>query len=393
MLRAGAGFSTAREPRQAAREATTMAASQAGVARAQAAICFVSSAHAAAYGQIVRLVSQYLGTDTVVGCSARGVLAAGREMERGPGLALLALSGDRLGALRLFVPSLKGRSEAAARELAALARPALGKANLLCVFPDTYNVEPEPFIATLEQELPGVVIVGGGASEDGSLGETAVFCGNAVSSNAVSGLLLAGELEINTGSALGCRLIGRPLRVTAARDNLLMELDHQPALAVLKQVIGPLGEDLERVAAVVYLATALDPDAARLEHGRYLIRNLLGFNERYGVIATGYRPRPGELVGFALRDGEGAREDLKLTLAGLQGTVGQPPAFGLYIDCVARGSALYSIPDHDSAYISRQFPALPIAGLFSGFEIGPVAAATRLLLYSGVLALVSEAAG
>src|SRR5579875_928592 len=264
MLRAGAGFSTARQPRDAAREATAMALSQAGVAQAQAAICFVSSAYAAAYGEIVRLLSQHLGTDTVVGCSARGVLAAGREIERGPALALLAISGDRLGAQRLFVPSLKGRSVAAARELAAQAGAAMGKNNLLCVFPDTYNVEPQSFIATLEQELPGVVIMGGGASEDGSLGETAVFCGNAVSNNAVSGLLLTGELKINTGSALGCRLIGRPLRVTAARDNILIELDHQPALTVFKQVFGPLGEDLERAAAVVYLA----PDRPRRRHAR-----------------------------------------------------------------------------------------------------------------------------
>ncbi len=46
--------------------------------------------------------------------------------------------------------------------------------------------------------------------------------------------------------------------------------------------------------------------------------------------------------------------------------------------------------DHDSAYINRYFPALPIAGFFSGFEIGPMAASTRLLQYSGVLALISQ---
>jgi small ligand-binding sensory domain FIST len=151
-----------------------------------------------------------------------------------------------------------------------------------------------------------------------------------------------------------------------------------------------LGDDLRRAAAVVYLATALDADAQRLEHGRYLIRNMIGFDERTGLIATVYQPAEGDLLGFALRDEEGARDNLKLTLEGMQTGVRKAPAFGLYFDCLSRGRNLYSIADHDSAYINRYFSGTPVAGFFTGFEIGPLAASTRLLTYSGVLALVSE---
>ena len=77
------------------------------------------------------------------------------------------------------------------RELAATVRPRLGATNLLVVFADTYNLEPEPFVATLTAELPGVTIVGGGATEDGKIGETFQFCGDVVSSNSISAMLLA----------------------------------------------------------------------------------------------------------------------------------------------------------------------------------------------------------
>lgn len=389
MLRAGVGYSTAADPIAAAEEAAAQALTQAGLRSADGAICFVNSKHSASFRPLMRTVAGKLQTPQVAGCSASGVIAGGREIEGGAAVAVLAVGGG-IRAQRVFVPSLKGRAVEAAGELATAVRPGLGRRNLLCLFPDSYNIEPEPFMAELTRELPHVVVVGGGATEDGSTGESFALCGDAAATNAVSGMLFAGDFEISTGASLGCRLIGPPRRITAVQNNILIELDGRPALEVLKQTIGPLGDDLRRAAAMVYLAVTFDPKAEHLEHGRYLIRNLIGFDEKRGLIGTVYQPHAGDLIGFALRDEQGARDDLKLTLEEMERDVRNPPAFGLYFDCISRGSNLYSIGDHDSAYLARQFPGVPIAGFFTGFEIGPVAAATRLLQYSGVLALVSE---
>jgi small ligand-binding sensory domain FIST len=388
MLRAGVGFSTATDAAAAADEAVSQALEQAGLRTADAAICFASSKHVASYRLLMRTIAERAQTSQVAGCSASGVIAGGREIEGGAAVSVLVVGGG-ITAQRIFVPGLKGRAEEAAGEVAAAARPALGKSNLLCLFPDSYNLDPEPFLAALARELPQVVVVGGGATEDGSTGETTALCGDAASSNAVSGMLLAGDFDIPAGASLGCRLIGKPHRVTAARHNVLIELDGRPALEVLKETIGPLAADLRRAAAMVYVVMTLDPNAERFEHGQYLIRNMIGFDEARGLIATVYKPQIGDLAGFALRDEEGARGNLKLTLEEMERKLPNPPAFGLYFDCVSRGSNLYAIADHDSAYINRYFAGLPVAGFFTGFEIGPLASATRLLQYSGVLALVS----
>jgi small ligand-binding sensory domain FIST len=388
LLRAGVGYSTAADSAVAADEAASQALAQAGLRVADGAICFAGSKYSASFRPLMRAVAERTQTAQVAGCSASGVIAGGREIEGGAAVAVLAVGGG-ITAQRIFVPSLKGRPQEAAAEVAAAARPALGRTNLLCLFPDSYNLEPEPFLDTLARELPQAVVVGGGATEDSMSGETFALCGDAVSTNAVSGMLFSGDFEITSGASLGCRLIGAPHRVTAVRQNILMELDGRPALEVLKQTIGPLADDLRRAAAMVYLAMTIDPAAERLEHGRYLIRNMIGFDESRGLIATVYRPAPGDLVGFALRDEQGARDNLKLTLEEMERNVRNPPAFGLYFDCISRGSNLYAISDHDSAYLARYFPEVPIAGFFTGFEIGPLAATTRLLQYSGVLALVS----
>lgn len=390
MLRAGVGYSVNRDSRQAAVEATNAALVQAGLRQATGALYFATSAHGGAYPLVLRTVAAQAGTAEVAGCSASGVIACERELESGPAIAVLVFGGGALSAKRLFAPGLRGRAEEIGRELAQTARPELGRTNLLCLFPDTYNLEAEPLLASLAHELPRVALVGGGATEDGSIGETFQFCGDVVSSNAVSGMLLAGDFDLNLGASVACQPLGRCHRVTAARENVLIELDGRPAFEVFAEAIGPLAADLRRAGAFVFLGVPLDSGCERLERGRYLVRNILAASEERGVLAVAYRPQVGETLGLLLRDSERAREDLKLMLEETAAASGGNPAFGLYFDCIGRGSGLYGIPDHDTAYIRQSLGPIPLAGFFTGMEIGPIGNATWPLQYSGVLVLVSE---
>src|SRR5579872_4366374 len=390
MLRAGTGISVSHNPRTAAIEACAAAMTQAGLAQATGAIFFATTAHGGAFPLILRTIGEETKTREVVGCSTVGVIASASEVEHGPALSVLVFGGDEISAKRLFVPSLRGRGREVALELAAAVKPALGRSNLLCILADTYNMTPEPFLAALESELPGVVIVGGGASEDGSIGETFQFCGDTVSSNSVAAMLISGDFDLNIGASLACTQIGPMHRVTEVRDNVIIALDGRPAYEVFAEAAGPLAEDLRRALAFVFLGIPLDENPSRLERGRFLVRNIVGASEEHGVIAVAHYPQVGDAVGLVLRNAERAREDLKATLEEMRDASARTAAFGLYFDCVSRGSGLYNIPGHDAAYIRQYLGAIPVAGFFTGFEIGPLGDATGLLQYSGVLALVSE---
>ena len=392
MLRAGAGFSVQPNPRTAAIEATQAALKQAGLRVADAAFCFASCALGGAFPLLVRTVAETAGTQEIAGCGSIGVIANGREVERGPSVAVLVFSGDTLQATRLFVPQLRGRGREAANELAALVRPKLAAANLLCLFPDTYNFEPDPFLSTIAQALPSVTVVGGGATEDGSVGETFQFCGDVVSSNSLAAMLLSGDFEISTGAALACAPLGRAHRVTAVRENIILELDGRSAYEVFAEAAGPLAADLQRALTFVFLGVPLETGGERLQRGNFYVRNIIGASPEHGALAVAHRPQLGDSIGFVLRDGERSRNELKATLDSLEASTENPPGFGLYFDCVSRGSGLYNIPDHDAAYIGQHFGQLPVAGFFTGFEIGPLGNGSGLLQYSGVLALVAERA-
>jgi len=390
MLRAGTGISVSHNPRTAALEACAAAMTQAGLAQAAGAIFFATTAHGGAFPLILRTVSEQTKTREVAGCSSIGVIASESEVENGPALSVLVFGGDEVNAKRLFAPSLRGRGREVALELAAAAKPALGRTNLLCIFADTYNMNADPFLAALEAELPGVVIVGGGASEDGSVGETFQFCGDTVSSNSVAAMLLSGDFDLNIGASLACTQIGPMHRVTEVRDNVVISLDGRPAYEVFAEAAGPLADDLRRALAFVFLGIPLDDNPERLARGRFMVRNIVGASEEHGVIAVAHYPQVGDTVGLVLRNAERAREDLKATLEAMRAKSAQAAAFGLYFDCVSRGSGLYNIPGHDAAYIRQSLGPIPIAGFFTGFEIGPLGDATGLLQYSGVLALISE---
>ena len=390
MIRAGVGFSTAPNPRTAAAEATAAALADAGLGRAGGALCFATPAYGAAYPMILRTVASEANTREVAGCSGMGVIAGENEIESGNALAVLVFGGDEIQATRFFVPTLRGRAPGVAAEIASAVRPHLGKSNLLIVLADSYNFEAEATLEALGNELPAVAITGGGASEDGSIGETFVFCGDTVSSNAVSGMLLSGDFDLTIASSIACTPIGPARRVTAARDNILIELDGRPAYEVFAEAAGPLAADLRRALTYVFVAVPIYEGAKTLERGQFVVRNIVGASEEHGVIAVAFQPAVGDTIGFVLRDAERSRQDLKETLEELRVRLESSPAFGLYFDCVSRGAGLYNIPGHDSAYIRRYLGPVPIAGFFTGFEIGALGENTSLLQYSGVLALISN---
>jgi small ligand-binding sensory domain FIST len=394
MIRGGVGYSTARNPRSAAAEATAAALAQAGISRATGVLCFATPAYGAAYPMILRTVASEAHTRDVAGCSSMGVIAGETETESGHALAVLVFGGneDEIHATRFFVPTLRGRAAGVASDVAAAVRPKLAKSNLLILFADTYNFEAEATLEALGTELPGVTIAGGGASEDGSIGETFVFCGDTISSNAVSGMLISGEFELTLANSIACGLIGTAHRVTVARDNIVIELDGRPAYEVFAEAAGPLAADLRRALTYIFVAIPVYENADTIERGQFVVRNIVGASEEHGVIAVAFQPKVGDTIGFVLRDAERSREDLKATLDDLNDRLDNntPPAFGLYFNCVSRGAGLYNIPGHDSAYIRRALGPVPIAGFFTGFEISSLAEQTSLLQYSGVLALISE---
>jgi small ligand-binding sensory domain FIST len=352
-----------------------------GLERASAALVFATTAHGPGFTRVTRTASEVCGTDDVVGCSAAGVLAGEQEVEGGAGVAVLVIQGD-VAARRFFVPLACG-AEQVADEISAAVGPLTGSTRLLFLFADSYNAEPESLLRGLGRAMPGVAVVGGGASEDGSVGEVSVFSGNATSSHAVAGVALAGDFRATVGVTQAVRRVGPIRRVTAARGNLVLALDGRPAYEAFTSVVpAPLLQDMRRALAVVLVGLSVAEDG-------FVARHLVAVDPRQGALAVAVPVREGQELFFGVRDPHGARADLKRLLASQAAAWPERPAAGaLYVNCVGRGRGFHGVPGLDTAYIRQELGTLPVAGFFSGAEFAPGGEASQRHQYSGVLVML-----
>jgi len=366
---------------------------QAGINQADLAFLFFTVDCLADYQGLISTVRRVTCADQIVGCSGVGVLTGEGEIERSSGLAVLVFRSDRIMSYPFLFHPLRERDREAGDEIARDMEPRLEEESLLVLLPDSYNGQPPRLFNTLEERLGFLPVVGAGCSESGGQGITYQLCGDNLVTNALSGLLLTGPLDLSIGITQGCQPVSEPLVITRAKGNLIFEINNQPAFELFARVIkGPLLEDLRRALAFVFAGLPADPQRNSVGPGDYLVRNIVGLDPEKGILAVGEGVFEGERMVFTLRDAQRAREDLNQMLRRQSSRLGgKRPAFGLYFNCCARGASLYGIPGIDTAYIRQALGNFPLIGFFGNFELGPLGKKNHLLAYTGVLALIGEA--
>jgi small ligand-binding sensory domain FIST len=384
VLRAGVGLSAERDSTRAAVEAATIALRSAGAPRADACLVFATTAHGPGWGAVLRAVAETCGTRDLAGCSAAGVLAGEEEIERGPGVAVLALAGVP-PVRRFMVPVSRGRADDAAEAVAGTVADAAVAGALVLLFADCHHLAAEPFFAALAARVPGLRVAGGAASEDGSVGEVAVFAGDTAAAAAVSGLVFGPDVQATIGVAQALRRVGAVHRVTEAEGHLVVSLDGRPALDAFRAIVPePLLADPRRALAVVLAGVVTGEDG-------FVARHLVGFDAERGALALAAPVSAGDRVFFGVRDAHGAREELdRVAREQALAWGAQPPAGGLYVSCIGRGQRFFGVHGLETAYLRQHLGALPVVGFASGAEFAPGGGIVRVHQYTGVLTLLGE---
>jgi len=377
--KAGAGFSNAHSASRAGAEAAERALAAAGAA--DAALLFTGPGYGDDLPLVLDAAVAVLGTEALVGACAHGILANGSECEGQPAVGVLALAG--LEALPFLLTDTAGEEEVACREIAArLGRPP-GPEDLVVLFPDPGDFDAAAFLPQVAATLGPARVVGAGAG-DPLGGPPLQWCGRTVASGGVAGMVIRGARPPRIGVTQACRPVTELLTVTRAQGHWILEIDGRPALEVYREVAGGrLAEDLRRAAD--FLLAAVPVGDADLSPGNYLVRHVIGFEQKANAFAIPAGLRPGDRMAFAFRNAQAAREDLKAMLEPLAGTAS---AAALYFDCCARGEAFFGVSGLESAYLEQALGPVPVLGMFGSCEIGPVGAGTELLTYTGVLALL-----
>jgi len=149
---------------------------------------------------------------------------------------------------------------------------------------------------------------------------------------------------------------------------MVLELAGQPALRRLYEVLRSLSED-ERVgfASGPQIGIAMNEYADDHDLGDYLIRPVVGIDEKREAIAVGDVLEVGRTVRFQLRDAAAARADLQARLM-----PALPSKGALLISCNGRGPSMFGAAEADVSLVRDCLGGAAVAGLFAGGEIGPV---------------------
>jgi small ligand-binding sensory domain FIST len=323
-------------------------------------------------GEVLEMFRGATGVRHWVGTVGIGICATGVEYYDQPAVA--AMIGEfPADSFRVFPAMVKDLDEFTARngDWIAEHKPYLG-----LVHGDPSNPYTEALIKQLAERTSSGFLVGGLASSR----DRVYIYADDLTQGGVAGVLFSGQVGVVTRLSQGCSPIGPQRSVTEAQRNIMIRLDEEPALDVLKRDIGEiLSRDLTRIGGYIFAGLPIPGT----DTGDYLVRNLVGIDPERGLVAIGDMVAPGAQVMFCRRDANTAQEDLLRMLDGLKRAMSGPPRGAIYISCLGRGMNLFGSNSEELKLIRSELGDFPLVGFYANGEISQ----DRLYGYTGILTL------
>ena len=265
--------------------------------------------------------------------------------------------------------------------------------------------------------------VGGSGNIAGQGGASGVF------DSGLSGVAFGARVPLFSRVTQGCQPVGPVQSITAAQDNVVLELDGEPALDVLLRTlkVSLTGDQQHAVQSVrATLAGLMDapgqgarPPAGQTGHfgTDTRVRHIIGLDGARHGVALGDMVEPGMRLSFCQRNAAAARADLtricaeireelepeELSLAAAPATDGATGAVpestrhalaqparrmvgAIYVSCSGRGGPHFGGPSAELQIVRRALGDVPLVGFFAGGEI----AHHHLYGYAGVLTVFTQ---
>jgi small ligand-binding sensory domain FIST len=358
------------------------------------ALVFVTPHHRNTLEMVRELLALTLRPRVTMAVTAGGVIGVRKELEGVAGLSLLSASlpGASLQAFSSddLDPRLRDGPDAVRSYFADAHGGELPGGVLL--FVDPFSTPISSLLPQLSAGLEGVPVIGGVASGATQPGGNRLMIDGTIHTRGLIGLALGGAARLDCTVSQGCRPIGRPLVITKAKRNVIMELGGRPALDVAQEMIATSADgDRDLVqSSGLFIGRVINEYKERFGRGDFLIRGVLGVDPNGGYIAVGDTAvRIGQTIQFHIRDERTAREDFSLLLEAQKlHSDGGGPGGALLFSCNGRGTHLFSSPNADADMIHEALGEIPLAGFFAAGEIGPVGSESFLHGHTASLAVI-----
>ena len=214
----------------------------------------------------------------------------------------------------------------------------------------------------------------------------------------LSGVAFDARVALLSRMTQGCQPVGPVQSITAAQDNVVLQLNGEPALEVLLQtlqvsLVGDPQHAIESVrSTLVGLMDAEHSTDTPVHTGHFgtdtRVRHIIGLDGvRHGV-ALGDLIEPGMRLSFCQRNAAAARADLTRICAEIREELepARRMVGAIYVSCSGRGGPHFGGPSAELHILRRALGEVPLVGFFAGGEI----AHHQLYGYSGVLTVFTQ---
>lgn len=247
----------------------------------------------------------------------------------------------------------------------------------------------EGSFSQLPDDIP---LVGAGLVGDMQCRATHQWTGDTVEAQTALLLAFSGNIEIEQVVLHGCRPASAYHRITKIDDNVVLEIDHRPALDVVAELLGPeSGRSWKDYRFFVTLGVNKGDKYGAFDPNLYANRMCMAVDvERRGLVMFEPDLRAGDLVQLMLRSVDCSYIGEKIGTY-LAERPGRRPIFALYIDCAGRASAYSHLDEEEATYVQAALKDVcPLLGFYSGVEVARIGGAPQALDWTGVLCFFYE---
>ena len=328
------------------------------------AFLFLTPDHLEHTAAAAAILKEEIGMRHLLGCVSQGVIGGDRELERGPAISAWAahLPGAQLDTFHATSTPDGGIDPDGV--------PDLSGAELAFMLADPFAFPADGLLHLLNDEHPGVPIVGGLATGAGRPETQALILDDDVKHEGAVGIALR-NVTVAVAVSQGCAPVGREAVITDAESNLIKELEQKLA------------------SQGILAGLVIDENKPDYERGDFLMRGVLGVDQDSGSIAVGEAVRIGQTIRFHVRDAMTASDDLEAVISQIAQD-GRAVSGAVLFTCNGRGRNMFGVPDHDAGAISGALAADALAGMFCGGEIGPVGSKNFLHGFTATTAIFLE---